>query len=131
MPVNRRFFLQKTIGVLCYFGTFAYGVAPLLSRRLYVFKISMKTDKDFSKPDTRFWENRAGLEEINGRYSKSGKLLALKEVKDEKSGTITWLYMFDNKQSFKDWDREVLSSRLFERDNIPAHVAYRVEEFPS
>ncbi len=131
MSVKRRFFLQKTIGLLCCFGAFVYGALPLLSRRIYVFKVSMKADQDFSTPDTRFWEDQAGLVQINSRYYNAGKLLALNEVKNKKTGTITWLYMFDEKESFKQWDREVLSTGLFKRDNIPAHVRYQVEEFSS
>jgi hypothetical protein len=131
MPVSRRFFLQKTIGLLCCFGTFVYGALPLLSRRIYVFKVSMTADQDFSIPDTRFWEDQAGLVEINSRYFEAGKLLALKEVENKKTGTITWLYMFDEQKSFKQWDKEVLSTGLFKRDNIPSSVNYQVEEFSS
>lgn len=128
---SRRLFLQRTISFLCCFGTFVYGALPLLSRRFYVFKVSMVADQGFFVPNTRFWEDQDGLEQINSRYYKSGKLLALKEVKNKKNGTITWFYMFDEKKSFKQWDNEVLSTGLFRQDNIPTNVIYEVEEFSS
>lgn len=131
MSTNRRFFLQKTIGILCCFGTLLYGALPLLSRRIYVFKVSMKADQDFSAPGNRFWEDQRGLLEINSRYFNLGKLLALKEVKNKKHKTVTWIYMFDEQESFNEWNREVLTSGLFKRENIPTHVIYQVEEISS
>jgi hypothetical protein len=131
MGINRRYFIQKTLGVLSCFGTTVFGIFPFSTLGFYTFKVTMKSNEDFSCPKSRYWEDQTGLEGINNRYFNDGRLLSLYESHDKKLNVTQWTYIFIDKKSFKDWDSEVLSTGLFKANKLPKSVQYKVSEFQS
>ena len=131
MRDGRRYFLQKILGGLFGLGTIVYGGLPFLSKHFYIFKVTMRAKADFSNPSDRHWEKQDTFIELNRRYYENRQLLLLKEIKGMEPNKISWLYIFDSERSYKQWDKEVLSLGLFNRDKVPRNVAYTITKISS